>query len=851
MNGSTPQQQNIVPGLYARNAGGTQENPPTTQPTPSSVAVTSTDRPTLNPNHQSRKEESDGTGSSSGEMKTTTEITATSTSQDDLLRRLPDHVLRAKVLTYFGFKDYTLTGRACQYLRLQWAKATENQRLPLYVPEDCKTLKEAVKRVRRGDRLTTIVLGKGEHHIDGDYVKISSAMNIVGDPDVLKEEIVVVGGVKFQKGIQGNCHLQHMTLRQATKNGVYGKSSFTMEDVLVEQCGRHGVVAFGTSCVKNIAAKCTHVEVRQCGRSGVLANDGASMTLMGAKTRVHHNCTKGKHGSYGLTVFNHPRPNPKMSPSTIRLVSPLTKETVSMDNSNGGNWGGYVNQIRTTLNEAEVAAVTEKLKATGTMNVPEDCDLNEAVEVVQLVTVQDYFVDRRTITIVVGKGAHQVAGMYLKIHSALNIVGDPDVLKEEIVVLGGIKFKKGIQGNCHLQHMTIRQRKPNGMHEEKGEGVWAESSFTMEDVLVEQCGGSGVRASGTKGVGRCTNVEVRQCVESGVVAYGGGSMTLMGAKTTVHHNCTDGEPWNYGLAVESTSTIRLVSPLTKETVAVNNGGGGDCGACYRGDFHRIKTMTEAEIEIDDVAVAAAAAAMEAAAARGEIRMPEVGTTLTEAVARAAQDPRITTIVLGEGEYHIDDDLGGDCVVVISSAMSIVGRPDVPKEKIVVVGGIFFKEQIQGNCHLQHLTLRQAKGRGVYGKSSFTMEDVLVEQCVGNGVVAYGTGVVGRCTNVEVRQCGTSGVVVTKGGSITLIGAKTKVHHNCKYGVSDDYGLTIWGSSSSTIQLLSPLTKAQVSIGNGGGGNWGARFGDINQIKTVDAPAVAAVAAVAGETKSNH
>ena len=73
-------------------------------------------------------------------------------------------------------------------------------------------------------------------------------------------------------------------------------------------------------------------------------------------------------------------------------------------------------------------------------------------------------------------------------------------------------------------------------------------------------------------------------------------------------------------------------------------------------------------------------------------------------------------------------------------------------------GIKFVKGIHGNCHLQHMTLRQAKMCGVDGYSSFTMEDVLVEQCSGSGVVAFGTGVVGRCTNVEVRQCGMSGVI---------------------------------------------------------------------------------------------
>ena len=105
----------------------------------------------------------------------------------------------------------------------------------------------------------------------------------------------------------------------------------------------------------------------------------------------------------------------------------------------------------------------------------------------------------------------------------------------------------------------------------------------------------------------------------------------------------------------------------------------------------------------------------------------------------------------------------------------------------------------------------------------------MEQCGGYGVIARGTAGVGRCTNVEVRQCGLSGVVAWIGASITLIGPKTTVHDNCAMEDSVDYGLAVWGSSS-TIQLVSPLTKETVSINNGGGGDWGAKGrGDIHQI----------------------
>ena len=286
-----------------------------------------------------------------GETKISTVDDDANTRQEhrpsNLLLTLPSHLWR-HILSFFGYKDYTLAGWTCQYLKRLWTEAVEKNRLPLFVPVDCNTLEEAVARVHENDRLTTIVVGKGEHVVavyKDDWtlprndLKIPSAMNIVGDPGVPKSEIVVVGGIYFTKGIPGNCHLQHLTLRQAKECGVFGLSSFTMEDVLVEQCGFHGVVAY----CSGVVGRCTNVEVRQCGQSGVVATSGASITLIGAKTTVHHNCTKEKNWNYGLAVWD--------SSSTIQLVSPLTKEQVALDNGGGGNWGasggGDINQIKT------------------------------------------------------------------------------------------------------------------------------------------------------------------------------------------------------------------------------------------------------------------------------------------------------------------------------------------------------------------------------------------------------------------------------------------------------------------------------------------------------------------------
>jgi hypothetical protein len=460
------------------------------------------------------------------------------------------------------------------------------------------------------------------------------------------------------------------------------------------------------------------------------------------------------------------------------------------------------------------------LRGGSVIRVPEDYStLEEAVAKVHG--------DDGLDTIVVGKGEHVVAvyededgdeSNTLEISSAMNIVGDPGVPRSEIVVVGGIYLKPGIPGNCHLQHLTLRQANMNG--------VRGKSSFTMDDVLVEQCGYAGVKAGGTGVAARCTDVEVRQCGGSGVFAFDGASITLIGAKTTVHHNCTAGDSDDYGLGVysSSSSTIQLVSPLTKEQVSTDNGGGGNWGASNNGgDISQIQTID-----------------------RNIVRVPGDCATLKEAVGRVRRDDGLDTIVVGKGEhvvavYENEDDVESN-TLEISSAMNIVGDPGVPKEEIVVVGGIMFEEGIPGNCHLQHLTLRQTKTNGVSGYSSFTMEDVLVERCKHHGVCVVGTGVVGRCTNVEVRQCGWSGVLVVRcrssyGASITLIGAKTTVHHNCTAGSSDHYGLHVDGSSS-TIQLVSPLTKEQVSTYNGGGGNWGAsNGGDISQIQTIDGSVV--------------
>ena len=85
------------------------------------------------------------------------------------------------------------------------------------------------------------------------------------------------------------------------------------------------------------------------------------------------------------------------------------------------------------------------------------------------------------------------------------------------------------------------------------------------------------------------NCNVSLSKSSGLIVFNDGLMTIDGNGTTIHHNCTDRDDYGkingyYGLRNRgSSSTIHLVSPLTKEMISTNNHRGKN----YRGQIHTI------------------------------------------------------------------------------------------------------------------------------------------------------------------------------------------------------------------------------------------------------------------------
>ena len=134
---------------------------------------------------------------------------------------------------------------------------------------------------------------------------------------------------------------------------------------------------------------------------------------------------------------------------------------------------------------------------------------------------------------------------------------------------------------------------------------------------------------------------------------------------------------------------------------------------------------------------------------------------------------------------------------------------------------------EGIVEIEDLTIKGAKGEGLfaYNGMKVIMRGCTIEECGYSGVWAQGADI--TCDDLQVIGCGGSGVYADDNATITLSGHGTSIQGNVTKGRSDDYGLDAY-SSSSSIHLVPPLTKYQISKENGGGGNCGGD-GTIEQI----------------------
>ena len=181
---------------------------------------------------------------------------------------------------------------------------------------------------------------------------------------------------------------------------------------------------------------------------------------------------------------------------------------------------------------------------------------------------------------------------------------------------------------------------------------------------------------------------------------------------------------------------------------------------------------------------------------------------------------------GKGSFWGSKDCAEGFYVIVKKPLSIYGA-GCGKTTLVGVGLKIQGNKSDGIVEIEDLTIKGGEGAGLIASRGMNviMRGCSVEDCQSYGVAAQGADI--SCDDLQVVGCGMSGVYAEYTATITLSGQGTSIQRNVTKGESNYYGLYTW--SCSSIQLVLPLTKEQISNNNGGGGNWGGYVRNIKQV----------------------
>jgi hypothetical protein len=172
-------------------------------------------------------------------------------------------------------------------------------------------------------------------------------------------------------------------------------------------------------------------------------------------------------------------------------------------------------------------------------------------------------------------------------------------------------------------------------------------------------------------------------------------------------------------------------------------------------------------------------------------------------------PQIPTVKLLPGVY----DLPYDRDINITSPMVIAGS-ETKTEITEIKGSINIDPDVSGTV-LKHLTITGPL-YGVHSKSSFAMENVVVRNCLNDGVVIIGPNdpndpndrIRVTCTNLTVTDCTCSGIDVSGNATIRLA-ESIDISGNCQ--IATHHGMEL--RNNSKLELVHPLNKATVFANN--------------------------------------
>ena len=173
-----------------------------------------------------------------------------------------------------------------------------------------------------------LVLVKGRYtYSGGSDLKLPKPIKICGQG--IGETILDGFGLLIQGSkSNGSVVIEDLSIQGGRGQGLHAYNGM---DLIVRRCNVEKYQQFGVVAY-NAHISCDDVQVVGCGHSGVVVCSGGTVKLSGETTRIEGNVTNGNSNHYGLTA--------RHSSSKIQIVTPLTKDTISINNVGGRNWGG-------------------------------------------------------------------------------------------------------------------------------------------------------------------------------------------------------------------------------------------------------------------------------------------------------------------------------------------------------------------------------------------------------------------------------------------------------------------------------------------------------------------------------
>jgi hypothetical protein len=262
-----------------------------------------------------------------------------------------------RIFTYLDTPtDYErfLYRRMCSRFRLLFTPTVPLGMFTLFPHPNYSTLSSLMNKLndvyandpRKAPKVVFVV--EGTFHVNPNCtVCIKYPINIIGagpNKTFLSGYRFVIAGTKEKAKAKEEDGQTRVVLKGMTSSGSHGNGlSFLCEKMTFTRCRRHGVRAMNTE------GRLINCVITFCGGCGIRSSKQAVIEVEGSQTKVSRNVACGSSNSsssyYGLHTKN--------SSSSIHLLYPLTKESVSFRNhggrnyGNGPDWGDGVGAIRT------------------------------------------------------------------------------------------------------------------------------------------------------------------------------------------------------------------------------------------------------------------------------------------------------------------------------------------------------------------------------------------------------------------------------------------------------------------------------------------------------------------------